>query len=932
MESSIGNTVQMALTRGKFMSDEKKVGEWQPATPPKVGDWQPATNAPANTTDKTDSEAPKTFGGKVKEIGKEALAGGAIGAFTPEIMTGAGALAAMFPVTAPAAPFLFEAGAAARGARLGSAITGAVSGGLGETSGQVAESKYGPGAKAEAARFLGATFGPAPIEFLGTKVGKAIGSIAAPFVPGMSTAKTVGALLQDAGVDAASLSAEQKAFIERKLEEVRGGKPSLDAQKEVYAMLKEGAEGIQSQAEIQASNLEDQARTILDQAQTKSGAIDQETTKRISNLQSQLNSAADKIRVEAQSKAKKAIEQSKQLADQITKQAQGQSAATQQLQKIEADRIIARGQKEADDLIKKANAQELRLRNYRDKVINITKGYGNTPQQAIGVVGTADLPTDRGNAIRKGFETVLDGLKQKREQIIDKMQKPVFEAALEKEKSGQRVEQTQEFQDALKKIDSMITNEKTGLSDISVGEVKNALLRAKSYLDPRVELDGVIIGKPVSFQGLETVRRYLRDRASGLPAEGYDAISQQQAGVVADEVEKIMEQFSPGFLAYKNAYREASAPINQFKTKLGKAATGKAEGFDIGTYLKDPASLGETAFATRGSVEQLINILGDKQAESLARGYAADKLRNPTAQKVKSFLDNSRDWIGAFPKLEEDLKAAVNNIDKAERIGSKGAKLESALNVKIGSVPSGLKTEARRVEEAGGREAQAALKQGETEAQRIEREARTTAGREYKAGQTEAERLSAEAERDIEKSAGKVEKQAGKLETEAEAQKKAITKEAEEKATPLTKEAQAVRDKAQKDADIILAGTTAPARVRDIIMSKNANEWEATSKILLSSPGGKEKFAEAVGQVIADRASKSLKGAIEDMKYIGDNLVSYGMMSPEQAAGIQSKLQEIFVMPVSDTQKMSMAQKLVRNSLVGYVGTGTVRAARKVFQ
>lgn len=914
------------------MSEEKKVSDWQPVTSPKVSDWQPATSASKDTENKTDSETPKTFGGKVKEIGKEALTAGGIGAFTPEIMTGAGALAAMFPVTAPAAPFLFEAGTAARGARLGSAITGAVSGGIGETAGQVAESKYGSGTKAEAARLLGATFGPAPIEFLGTKVGKAIGTIASPFIPGMSTAKTVGALLQDAGVDAASLSAEQKAFIERKLEEVRGGKPSLDAQKEVYAMLKEGAEGIQSQAEIQASSLENQARDILDQAQARSGAIDQETSKRISNLQSQLNSAADKIRVEAQSKAKKTIEQSKQLANQITRQAESQSAATQQLQKIESDRIIARGQKEADDLIKKANAQELRLRNYRDKVINITKGYGNTPQQAIEVVGIPDLPTDRGNIIRVGFENVLNGLKETRQKVIDKMQKPVFESALNKEKLGQRVEQTQTFQDALKKIDSMITNKETGLSDISVGEVKNALLRAKSYLDPRVELDGVIIGKQVSFQGLETVRRYLRDRASGLPSEGYDAISQQQAGVVADEIEKIMEQFSPGFLAYKNAYREASAPINQFKTKLGKAVTGKIEGFDIGNYLKDPASLGETAFATRGSVEQIINTLGNKQAESLARGYASDKLRNPTSQKVKSFLDNNRDWIGAFPKLEQDLNVAVKNIDKAEKIGSKGSKLESALNVKIGSVPSALKTEARRVEETGGREAQAALKQGETESQKIEREARTTAGREYTAGQTEAEHLATEAERDIDKSARKVEKQAGKLETEAETQKKEITKEAEEKATPLTKEAQKVRDQAQKDADIILAGTTAPARIRDIIMSKNANEWEATSKILLSSPGGKEKFAEAVGQVIADRASKSLKGAIEDMKYIGDNLVSYGMMSPEQAAGIQNKLQEIFVMPVSDTQKMSMAQKLIRNSLIGYVGTGAVRTVRKVFQ
>ena len=888
------------------------------------------TTAPVQDTNKNTAAYVKPSE-RVKAVGEEAATGVVFGAFAPELLTAAGGLAAAFPVTAPAAPFLMEAGMAARGARIGGAALGAISGATGETAGQIAESKYGPGTKAELARLVGATFGPAPVEYLGTKAGKAIGTVLSGFgVPGMGAAKTVGALLQDAGVDAASLSAEQKAFIQKKLEEVRGGKDSLEAQKEVYQMLKGGAENILSLTEQNAQLLESEARGTILQAESRAGRIDEQTAQRINNLQSQLNSAADKIRSEAQIKAKKSIDESKKLADQITKQGENATDATKALQKIEADRILARGQKEADDLIKKANAQELRLRNYRDKVINITKGYSNTPQQAISAVGTADLPTDRGNIIRIGFENVLNGLKETRQKVIDKMQKPVFDAALEKEKSGQRVEQTQAFENALNKIDAMITNPKTGLSDISVGEVKNALTRAKSYLDPRTELDGVIIGKPVSFQGLETVRRYLRDRASGLPSEGYDAISQQQAGLVADEVEKIMEEFSPGFLAYKNAYRDASVPINQFRTKLGKAVTGKPEGFDIGDYIKDAATLGKAAFSTRGSVEQLINTLGPTQAETLARGYAADTLRNPTSKSVQSFLDSNRDWIGAFPKLQDDLLAAVRAIEKSERIGAKGGKLEQTLNVKIGAVPSGLKTEARRAEEGATREAQAAIQKGETEAERAERQARATATQVAVKGESEAGKITSEAEKDIERSAGKVEKQAGKLESEAEAQKKDIIKAGEQEAAPLSKRAEEVRKKGQEDANLILSNTTAPSRVRDIILGKNAAEWEATSKILLETPGGKEKFADAVSQVIADRATKSLKGAIEDMKYVGDNLITYGLMTPEQVAGIQSKLQEIFVMPVSNAQKMSMAQKLVRNAIVGYVAVVPPRVAGNI--
>lgn len=867
---------------------------------------------------------------RVGRVGEEMLAGGVFGAIAPELLTAAGGAAAAFPITAPAAPFLFGAGQAARGARLAGAVTGAISGGAGEIAGQAVESKYGPGVKAETARLLGATFGPAPIEYLGTKAGKLITSIAAPFVPGMKTAKTVGELLQDAGVDAASLTAEQKAFIEKKLAEVRGGKPSLDAQKEVYDMLREGAEGIQSQAQKIASALEDQAKTVLEQAQVRAGAVDQQTATRINNLQSQLNSAADKIREEAQRKAQKTLEESKKLADQITKAAENQTAEFKVLQKMEADRIIARGQKEADDLIKQANAQELRLRNYRDKVINITKGYGNAPQQAIGMVGTPDLPTDRGNIIRKGFENVLNGLKENREKIIERFKKPVFDAAEAKEKTGARVEQTPEFQSTINYIDNLINNPQSKLTDIPVTEVRNALLRAKSYLDPRVELEGVVIGKPVSFQGLEITRRYLRDRASGLPAEGYDAISQQQAKDIADRIENIMDQFSPGFKDYLAQYRKASEPINQFTTKLGKAATGKPEGFDIGVYLRDPATLGKEAFSTRGSVEQLISTLGTKQSETLARGYAADSLRNPTSSNIKNFIDANRDWLGAFPALKNDLNKALVAVDKAERMGKKGAKLEQTLGVDIGAIPGRLRTEARRVEEAGGREAEQAIKAGETEAERIERQARATALGEVQAGERLAERTTGEAERDIEKAASKVERRTSELESQAESQKKGILREAEEKAAPLTKEAQAVLDKAQKDADVILAGTTAPARVRDIILSKNAKEWEATSKILLEAPGGKEKFADAVGQVIADRASKSLKGAIEDMKYIGDNLVTYNLMSPEQVSKIQSQLQDIFVTPVSTEQKMTMAQKLVRNALVGYIAVVPPRVAGNI--
>jgi hypothetical protein len=55
-------------------------------------------------------------------------------------------------------------------------------------------------------------------------------------------------------------------------------------------------------------------------------------------------------------------------------------------------------------------------------------------------------------------------------------------------------------------------------------------------------------------------------------------------------------------------------------------------------------------------------------------------------------------------------------------------------------------------------------------------------------------------------------------------------------------------------AKVILAGTTDPERVRDIIFGNNRAEFEEMSRIVLAEPDGKAKFAKAVGQVIADKA------------------------------------------------------------------------------
>jgi hypothetical protein len=106
--------------------------------------------------------------------------------------------------------------------------------------------------------------------------------------------------------------------------------------------------------------------------------------------------------------------------------------------------------------------------------------------------------------------------------------------------------------------------------------------------------------------------------------------------------------------------------------------------------------------------------------------------------------------------------------------------------------------------------------------------------------------------------------------------------------------------------------------VRDIIFGRNRAEFQEMSRIVLAEADGKEKLAKAVGQVIADKAGSSLKGAIDDWKYISDDLVSYQLMTKAQTDAIASKLNEIYVAPASLSEKMSFTQRLINNAILGY--------------
>ena len=356
------------------------------------------------------------------------------------------------------------------------------------------------------------------------------------------------------------------------------------------------------------------------------------------------------MRERAKKQGEFVIDQANATAKEIRDAAASKAPEVQAAAKTQADQIIAAGRKQADDLTAQAKQQLQRLGETRDSLLKSIPARREAAGQEIGAVGERVTPTDLGTQLRDQFSKVFGELKAVREANVKKYKDEAFSAALAKEQAGTRYQQMPEFRNIIQGITDEIVDPQTGLARAipeqrdQLTKVRDLLVRGIGRKDPQTE---EIVYQPLSFNGLETLRRQLRDRASGLPAEGYDAINQQQAGRLAERVEKMMEDFSPGLRKYLNQYREDSKPLNQFKNKLGKSMVG-VEDFDFSQFVTDASKLADTAFSSASTVRQLINTIGEQPSEQFARSFLADRIRGGTAKDVQKAIDDSRDGLAFF--------------------------------------------------------------------------------------------------------------------------------------------------------------------------------------------------------------------------------------------------------------------------------------------
>ena len=290
----------------------------------------------------------------------------------------------------------------------------------------------------------------------------------------------------------------------------------------------------------------------------------------------------------------------------------------------------------------------------------------------------AQTAQDIGTKIKDSANKVMDRLKATRDTNAKINKQAAFGEAFEKEALGQSIKDTKAYNNALEEIDTMIKNPTTGLSNAPVGEIENQLRKVRGILDRTiVDVDGTVISRmPASFEGLEDARRFLRDRSYGMPAEGYDAISQQMAGRLADRIEAIQKEFSPKIEKFLTQYKKDSEPLRVFQSKVGKALTDvQLPGGGTNFASVSSQDIPGRVFKSKENYSALVDAFGGdrKLAEAEAKRYFASQLESKgTAKEAENFIRQNRAMLKETNSLPMAEKYAIDLRTYESRTGAAG--------------------------------------------------------------------------------------------------------------------------------------------------------------------------------------------------------------------------------------------------------------------
>lgn len=826
------------------------------------------------TKPKPEPKSSPTLIERGKKVAEETGLGAVAGYFAPELTQAAGALSmaggVAFPLAAPVLePLglgLTATGRAMRMVRPAEALSGALAGGGGEIAAQTSEAAGQGKTAQEAWRLAGGVVTPAIKGMIGWGAKKAIAS-----VTGMVTKADLNAVsraITDAlNVPEQSLSQAQKQYIRQVSQQIVSG-TAPEASEIFYRNLEAGTQQIVFDYNQRSGLLEQEANYLTQFAEKAAKDKTIEAQAIVDKLFAQFNQTAEKLRQTAEARAQAILANSKVQSSKFPNAK-------------DADGVIKMAKMEADAIRNEASERILRLQKLADKARVSGTVRKESAIKKLASVGEAKLPTETGEIIRSRVMPIYERLKTKRSENAETLKSDAFNIGRIKESSGQFARDTTAYKSAMAKLE-----EKINTTTLDV--LRTPLLKIKAALQPVIkdpETGEIMMGSPTKLESLEQIRRFLRDRSYGLPAEGFEAIDQQASGELADMVEKIQIEFSPGIETFLNKYKTDSEPLRAFKDRLGKALVGKEE-FDMSRLKTDAANLGNMFFKTKGSAQELIEFIGgDKgEAEKIARGWIADQLQNETTAKgIRSRIYNYRDFLSVFPELKSQLEHAADSLELAEKLLPKRSKLADTLRTEIGKVRSGVEP--------------------------------ALASRASKATTSAEETISA-AEKPIRTQAGQI------LSRAEQAGKEGIS-QASTAASSKLAEAKTLSAEAKRIEQQILGKTFAQKRIREILDSGNFELWSEIAPMLVDNPDFKRSLADTIRQRLGDIAVSKPNSLMKYFKEnIKDAILITEAMTPKELAQLTEQLERINI-TLEPAKKVGAIQRAITNAFsAAAAGTG----------
>jgi len=867
------------------------------------------------------------FEKRLKRVAESTMMGSPTGLATyaaaPYLAVGASAL---FPeVAIPAA--VIASGIRAAGP-VSSMFTGALGGFGEETAGQYAQAKEYPKVAEEMLRLAGGAVTPEFKNLIGYGIKSAISAFGGPSKASFNEIQK--RLLADLNIEEKNLSPTQRQQIEKIFnEEIRGGAPSEIPAQKFYSALEKGSEKIVDQHTARAKDLETQAQELIEAASAAAKSRTAQAQNKVDKISSQFEANIKEYESLTKQRAANIEKGAKEKAEQIRSYAAKESPAVRQLQELDAQTALENGRREVQRLTQESQKKIADLRARAGRTAKVSEARTAEASKELAAVGTPQTKTTIGKYIREAAEPIFDYLKKVRASNADITKSEAFNFAKLKEERGVMAETTDAFKKGMAKLQAKI-------DDASLSDIKEPLLRIQRALDPVKQVDNVIVGKPVTFESLEQIRRFLRDRSFGLPAEGYDAINQIEAGKLADMVENIQKEFSPGITKFLDTYKRDSEPLRIFKSKLGQATIGK-EDFDMARFETDVASLGDKFFKSETGVKDLMQLLGKdfvsvvganvKNPEEIARTFVASKLQGASPKEVESFLknENNRDWLGQFPALKQQLERAAEAMTRAEKFGGARAKVGEKLRGEAGKIQTGLPAAQAKVLSQAEKDAAAMRDFGMTQQQAFERGQYDLARQIEQAGIEEAQKLTGGIPGYVEPQAASVAAQKQGILSEAKKLGEEEVSAAEAQARALRGEAGQLTSAAQKIQQEIMGKTYTQERAQQIITSGDRQLWETIGPIIKNDPEARKATEQAVRQVLADIGPGAPRNTLFIFeKRIVPAMRATGLMAETELATLQAQLDQVKMItdPTKLQATMSRIAKMTINSIGGEVSRG----------